>query len=73
MIEYRVCWTASSNITFKGSSGWQEWEGFEDNIEDVENAIWAGELYNCPINLPYGLHSALEASGFDWWAEVREA
>ncbi len=67
MIEYRVCWSAGSNISFHGSTEWDEWDGFEETEADVQAALGAGGL-NCE-----GLSMALEASGFDWWIETRVA
>jgi hypothetical protein len=68
MIEYRICWSASSNISFRGHGDW--WPANEgESAEDVEKALngVAGG-----IRLPDGLEMALEGSGFDWWVETRE-
>lgn len=68
MIEYRICWSASSNVTFRGSSEWESW-GEEDITDDeVQDAMCEG-----PVSLPNGLETALEASGFEWYVETRES
>jgi hypothetical protein len=65
--EWRVNWSASSNCTFKGSTGWMPWEGFEDTAEDIQT-VADGESKLC-----VGLETVLEASGFEWSVEVRKA
>lgn len=67
MIEYRICWNASSNVSFKGHTDWDEWAGFEETMEEVEDSLSGGTV-DC-----HGLSEALEASGFEWWVETREA
>ena len=64
--EYRIGWTASSNARFGGETDWQPWHGFEETSADVEAALNEGGCSD-------GLGEALEASGFEWWCEVREA
>jgi len=67
-VEYRICWSASTNISFTGKTDWQEWWGDESDSEDiVHDTLGAGKME------VEGLGEALEASGFDWWVEVREA
>ncbi len=66
--QWRISWSAGSNCTFKGESDWMEWEGFEESIEEVEKEISRGNRDIC-----CGLETALEQSGFEWSAEVREA
>lgn len=66
--EYRVCWNANSNITFKGATDWEQW-GDDDVSPEDELTSPPG---NGKINLPEALDMALEASGFDWWVETRE-
>jgi hypothetical protein len=66
MIEYRVCWSAGSNITFHGKSEWSEWGGFEETVEEVEAA-----LYKSHGQMSASMEEALEASGFECWPEVR--
>lgn len=70
MIEYRICWNASSNISFEGCTDWCEWGGFEETVDAVIEAASAspGGSYS----VPPGLEEALEGSGFDWWTEARE-
>lgn len=59
MPEFRVCWSASSNISFKGSTDWDEWD---DEASEEEVAVALGSS---------GLDMALDASGFEWWVEIR--
>lgn len=66
-IEYRIFWSASSNITFHGKSDWAPWWGFEETVAEVEQAIETSG--GCPSPL---LEGALEGSGFECWCEVRE-
>lgn len=68
--EYAVGWSASSNASFQSprDPDWQEWQGSEETIEEVEAAIHEGQGSLC-----LGLEQALDFSGFEWWAEVREA
>lgn len=62
MIEFRIGWSASSNVSFHGHTDWTEWDGLDS---DVESALCNGTL------TIEGLEQALEASGFDWWIETR--
>lgn len=64
--EYRVCWSASSNISFHGATDWEAW-GSDDSADEIEDALNVGSG-----TIPEGLSIALDASGFEWWAEVRE-
>lgn len=67
-VEYRVCWSASSNITFSGETDWESWGGDEDDdAKSVEEELYGGKV-ECA-----GLSEALEASGFEWWVETRDA
>lgn len=66
-IEYRIGWSANSNITFKGKTDWREWDGFEETIEEVESALEKGGSEISPA-----LEEALQASGFEFWSQVRE-
>lgn len=70
-LEYRISWSASSNISFRGSTDWNPWGGFEETAEEVEDALYRSD--GRPMALPVGLEEALEQSGFDWWVEVRKA
>lgn len=69
MIEYRICWNASSNVTFRGATDWEPWE--DDG--DPEEALGECEDRSQSYNAPPGLDLALEASGFEWYVETREA
>jgi hypothetical protein len=69
VIEYRICWAASSNAMFKDETDWASWGGDPDDAQEaVEEA-----LNKSAGGLPQGLEEALEASGFEWWVETREA
>lgn len=67
MIEYRICWSASSNIAFHGATDWEEW-GDEGDPEEV---LMECEDGSRQYNAPPGLDIALEASGFEWYVETR--
>jgi hypothetical protein len=43
-----------------------EWEGEETTPEEVSAGLHKGG------GLPCGLELALELSGFEWWAAIRE-
>lgn len=64
-IEYRVCWSASSNISFHGHGDWQEANEGE-TAEEIEESL------NGSGPIPEGLAMVLEESGFEWWVETRE-
>lgn len=66
--EYRICWSAGSNITFQGATDWEEWLD-DGDAEDVMSEV---EVKGKPYNVPPGLEIALEASGFEWYVETRE-
>lgn len=68
MIEYRICWDASSNASFSGSTDWEPWED-DGNPDDVLNDL---EMPDLGYNAPPGLEIALEASGFEWYVDTRE-
>lgn len=67
-IEYRVCWSASSNISFRGATDWETAEDWGETAEEVETA-----LNDTKGGTPEGLEIALDRSGFEWWVETREA
>jgi hypothetical protein len=66
-IEFRVKWTASSNISFHGATPWKDGEDWGDDAEEIEDALdyLVGDL-------PPGLQMAMDASGFEWAVETRE-
>lgn len=66
MIEYRIGWAASSNISFRGFTDWEPWEG-----EDVSIGVVEDSFYKI-TDIPEGLSIAIEASGFEWWVETRK-
>lgn len=43
-----------------------EWGGHEETVAEVEAALTRA------VALSPGLEAAIEASGFEWWGEVRE-
>ena len=65
-MKYRVCWSASSNISFRGEGEWYEANPGESTEEVEENFGHAGKIGD-------GLELALSESGFEWWIEVRDA
>lgn len=70
-IEYRIRWSASSNITFNGAT---DWELFD--LTDAANAEEVEDYFNQTqgrYSTPEGFEIALEASGFEWWVETRES
>ena len=69
-IEYRIGWSASSNASFRGTTDWQEWDGLDDDAtgDDVEAALCENLG-----GIPDGLGEAINACGFEWWVETREA
>lgn len=66
--EWRILWSASSNISFKGKSDWQEWDGFEETIEEVEKAISDGDTSGMSV----AEEQFWNLSGCEYYAEVRE-
>lgn len=71
MIEYRICWSASSNISFRGHDDWNPWDdedATEDEVQEALSTVEGGKF----LAIPPGLEMALEGSGFDWSAETRE-
>jgi hypothetical protein len=65
-IEYRICWAASSDVSFHGHSRWREWDDPDASDDDVQEALSLDDGRICD-----GLDAALDASGFDWWVETR--
>jgi len=66
-VEFRVCWSASSNISFHGSSEWEEWDDEDATASEVRDALERGAVH-CD-----GLQMVIERSGLDWHVETREA
>ena len=65
--EYRVCWSASSNINFRGATEWQEWWGIDEQTPaEVEST-----LCDFTGTSPPALDEMIDASGLDWHVEVR--
>ena len=67
VVEYRICWAASSNTSFRGATDWEPAEDDAADAEDVESYFSGG------VNNSEGLSIALEESGFEWWIETRIA
>jgi hypothetical protein len=67
-LEYRICWATNTNVSFTGASEWKAWPDPGDDTAAIENALSDGAG-----SLGDGLEMALEASGFEWWSETREA
>ncbi len=65
--EYRVCWSASTNISFKGESDWMDYGAEAENAKEVEDDLMRGEGM-----VSEAMDAVLNASGFEWWLEVRE-
>jgi hypothetical protein len=64
-VEYRVCWNASSNASFRGATDWAEWDDDEATTEDVELDLEHGG------RICDGLEMALDGCGFEWFVETR--
>jgi hypothetical protein len=70
-MEYRICWSANSNITFHGATDWQDWaetggdpDATSDDIENIMSSEGGSGMV-------YGLEDAINGSGFEWWVETR--
>jgi hypothetical protein len=73
-IEYRICWAASSNSSFKGESDWARWDDAGADADAIEVALNKPEIDpGCTVAVPRGLGEAMDLSGFEWWIETREA
>jgi hypothetical protein len=62
-----LCWSASSNITFRGETDWEVWDDEDESPEVYFYSLDGPGL----TNMARGLGEVLEASGFDWWVETR--
>ncbi len=67
-MEYRLRWSATSNISFCGETEWTAWDEPEDDSAAIEDALIKGSG-----SLADGLEIVLQESGFEWWVETREA
>lgn len=63
-LDYRVCWAAGTNISFRGDGEWQEANPGE-SAEEIEDGLVKGTASG------EGLELALLESGFEWWVETR--
>lgn len=68
-VEYRVCWSASTNITFRGESEWEMYDDPTASEKQVEGALTESK----GGFLSDGFEMALDLSGFEWWIETRLA
>ena len=66
MLQYRIKWSAWSNINFIGHGEWRDWDDPEADHNEIDKALNKGKL---TID---GLEEALSASGFEWEVETRE-
>jgi hypothetical protein len=66
MLQYRITWSAWSNISFTGHGEWQDWDDEDATADDIDKAMNKGKL---TID---GLEEALDKSGFEWRVETRE-
>lgn len=64
-MEYRIKWSAQSNINFHGSTAWEEWDDDSSTEAEVADAIGGAS------RLSVGLEVALQESGFEWDVETR--
>lgn len=67
MLQYRIKWHATTNISFHGAGPWREWDDPEADHNAIEKALNRGKQ---TID---GLEEALVESGFEWDVETREA
>lgn len=65
--EWQVCWNASTNISFEGKSDWEEYGAEADTVKEVEDDLMKGGF------ISDAFERVFQASGFEWWLEVREA
>jgi hypothetical protein len=66
-LEFRITWSATSNISFHGATPWKDGEDWGEDAEEIEDA-----LDSLTGDLPEGLQMAIEASGFEWNVETQE-
>lgn len=66
-MRYRVAWSASSNISFHGSSDWEDWDDPEATSSEIEEALTESKG-----GIADGFDLVLDASGFEWWVEVED-
>jgi hypothetical protein len=64
-LRYRVCWSASSNISFRGEGEWYEANEGESREEVEENLDKGGGISEV-------LELAIAESGFESWLEFEE-
>lgn len=59
-MRYRICWSASTNISFEGKSEWIDEPNEDENT--LHSSLDGGD----------GLQMALDESGFEWWVEIED-
>lgn len=64
--EWRICWSASSNITFKGQTDWEPWDDDEETVDEVESALCVGSRSSIVDD------AFCNSSGVEYYPEVRE-
>lgn len=62
MTKIRIAWSASSNITFRGETEWDDFASPEDAQAYIDSDEGWKEIFN----------AAIEASGFECYGEVVE-
>lgn len=62
--QYRTKWAATSNIGFKGSSRWHDYDGFAESEEQVTDELLEGGCSDA-------IDQMLRDAGIDWDIEVR--
>lgn len=66
VFEYRICWNAGSNISFKGATDWQPWDDDHATEDEVSDALEASSG-----QWSLALEEFVDAAGVEFWAEVR--
>jgi len=66
-MQYRVVWSASSNISFRGEGEWYDAEEGE-TAEEVEDNLTKGSG-----GIGDGLELVISETGLEWWVETRES
>jgi hypothetical protein len=59
-------------VSFRGNTDWQDAKDWGETPDEVVDALHESDLARNG-SLPHGLEEAMDASGFEWWVETREA